>query len=588
MVQNFTLKREFTAAQKFFVEYFLELLHNETLDSYRARLHNPYTILEELAKVVNDRHHNRIKSDITVQFVAEEARDAIKAESELAFRSVPKSYLLSLIDKCGKKGADSMGISFALQRVIAENDTYTHTLFARIEDQLRKLDQDPAAPLADFGTLYRLTNCIVTALINQGYAKDYLFRFASNNFGVKFRHTFGQAFDRLRSLSGKTPTTFRLVFRWQHTLPLQIPSQYLLTDEQFQDFRQINTRAAEFFVRYGVKGIEYICLVEQALDYFSALKQATTRLSGILDQVYLGFDAPDINLHDQALVMGDLYRENARAYPIRGSVEGHYRSGQDIYSDFVEKLKQITEEPTISPETKRKVASAVRYLRLGIEAFDWEQKFLSFWIGLEYIFSEYDNSASTIVRLKENLINSHAIIYLKRNLKELDEDIQRLRLTAAIPNYTANLSYLQIPDSYDQIIAAAIDSHPLLAHRAYKFKERLFSQKGGTSMYLNYHKDNLNRHLTRIYRVRNEIVHQAGTQQPNINILVGNLRYYLTFILNGLIGFLLNNPIDANMDGVVSIEDYFILQKLQLNVIEHGSYQLNVLFDVDNPMEIFY
>lgn len=588
MVQNFALKREFTISQKFFIEYFLELLHNETLDSYRARLHNPYTILEELAKVVNDRHHNRIKTDVTVQYVAEEARDAIRDESELTFRAVPKAYLLSLIEKCVKKDADYMGLSFALQRVISENANYTPTLFARISEQILALNQNSALLLADYGVLYRLTNCIVTALINQGYSKDYLFRFASNNFGVRFRHNFEQAFERLCNLSAKTPTTFRVVFRWQHTLPLQIPPQYLLTEEQYNDFQPINNRTAEFLARYRVRNIEYICLAESALDYFAALKQATSRLSGILDQIYLGFDAPSINLHDQALVIGETNPDKTRAYPIRGSVEGHYRSGQDIYSDFVDKLKQITEHQTISPETKRKVASAVRYLRLGIEAFDWEQKFLSFWIGLEYIFSEYDNSASTIVRLKENLINSHAIVYVKRNLKELDEDIQRLDLTNAIQAHNIDLSYLKDSDSYDQIITAATNSHPLLAYRAHKFKERLFSQKDGKKKYLYYHKDNLNRHLTRIYRVRNEIVHQAGTQQPNINILVGNLRYYLTFMLNGLISFLLNNPVDANMDGQISIEDFFILQQLQLNVVEHGGYQLDKLFDIDNPMEVFY
>lgn len=588
MVQNFTLKREFTVAQKFFVEYFLELLHNETLDSYRARLHNPYTILEELAKVVNDRQNNRIKTDITVQYVAEEVRDAIRDENELTFQSVPKSYLLSLIEKCGKKDGDYPAITFALQRIISENTDYTAKLFACIQNQLTALNQQPEPQLQDFGTLYRLINCLVTALISQGYAKDYLFRFASNNFGVRNKYTFTQAYDRLRSLSNKAQTTFRVVFRWQHQLPLQIPINYLLTEAQYHQFKLINSRAEEFLTRYYTKGFEYICLVEQALDYFAALKQATIRLSGILDQIYLGFDAPEINLHDQALVLGELNPANTRAYPIRGSVEGHYRSGQDIYSEFVQKLAQIAANTTISPETKRKVTSAVRYLRLGIEAFDWEQKFLSFWIGLEYIFSEYDNSESTIVRLKTNLINSHAVVYMKRNIKELHEDIKRLKLDSAIPNYNSDLNYLKNPDTYETIIAEARERNPLLAYRTYKFKERLFDQKEGTKKYLQYHKDNLNRHLTRIYRVRNEIVHQAGTQQPSINTLVGNLRYYLTFMLNGLMGFLLNNPVDANMDGQVSIDDYFILQQLQLNVIEYGKYKLDDLLSVDNPMEVFY
>lgn len=54
------------------------------------------------------------------------------------------------------------------------------------------------------------------------------------------------------------------------------------------------------------------------------------------------------------------------------------------------------------------------------------------------------------------------------------------------------------------------------------------------------HGTNLERHLTRCYRIRNEIVHDAAIHL-NIESITGNLKYYLTFILHALIYYLDEN-----------------------------------------------
>src|SRR5690606_28264713 len=61
-----------------------------------------------------------------------------------------------------------------------------------------------------------------------------------------------------------------------------------------------------------------------------------------------------------------------------------------------------------------------------------------------------------------------------------------------------------------------------------------------------------------IYRLRNEIIHDAATNTNN-ELITSNLRYYLTFILNELITFFSNAP-----NKEISIEDFFILNELKL------------------------
>ncbi|WP_219481153.1 hypothetical protein [Segatella buccae] len=55
--------------------------------------------------------------------------------------------------------------------------------------------------------------------------------------------------------------------------------------------------------------------------------------------------------------------------------------------------------------------------------------------------------------------------------------------------------------------------------------------------YIKNHRNNLEFHITRIYRLRNELIHEAAIKQDMANV-TSNLRFYLVFTLNQLIVFL--------------------------------------------------
>ena len=54
--------------------------------------------------------------------------------------------------------------------------------------------------------------------------------------------------------------------------------------------------------------------------------------------------------------------------------------------------------------------------------------------------------------------------------------------------------------------------------------------------YVDLHKSNLLQHLSRIYRLRNELVHEAAIKQDIVNV-TSNLRFYLVFVINQMVGF---------------------------------------------------
>ena len=102
---------------------------------------------------------------------------------------------------------------------------------------------------------------------------------------------------------------------------------------------------------------------------------------------------------------------------------------------------------------------------------------------------------------------------------------------------------------------------------------------------LEKHQKNLEWNFTRIYRIRNEIVHNAA-MKDSITTILSHLRYYLTFAIVAIIDFLANHPIDANSDGAITIDDFFVLQDLKLSSLEaeKNSNLLQKLIQMENPI----
>ena len=172
-------------------------------------------------------------------------------------------------------------------------------------------------------------------------------------------------------------------------------------------------------------------------------------------------------------------------------------------------------------------------------------------------------------------ISKRNIYSFKKNFSQLS-DLDKAKATT----YTnIDDEFLKDKQFYEEVSTELLDDYPLLSYRAMKLKDWFFksdSKPANATDYLNRHKENLEIHFTRIYRLRNEIIHDAAMNTNN-QLIVSNLRYYLTFILNEMIDYLSN----ADMNGCSSIEDYFISNELKLGNIQHQGYRLIDLLDVD-------
>ncbi len=96
-----------TICQKFFIEKSIELLHYGSIDSYRVRLNNPKTILEELRYCLQEYEKRRIKHFHTIKAKEKTKKTLVdetillisREPNYLEFKSISKEYLLKQLLK---------------------------------------------------------------------------------------------------------------------------------------------------------------------------------------------------------------------------------------------------------------------------------------------------------------------------------------------------------------------------------------------------------------------------------------------------------------------------------------------------------
>jgi hypothetical protein len=586
MIANFTPNKNFTIPERFLTDKLLELFFNKTLDSHRAKLNNPRWILIELYQVLSDWHNGKIKAfEKTVTPVIHEAIQFVEKNSLIEFKPVDLKYYKELLGKSTSK--DYHQLSYATKVLIENNKNYSVILFSAIESEIDILNKQSLS-IEDLETLSIYADFLATDLINLGYSKGYLYSITSKIFGNKKDISFEEAFQDFKDCVHRSEENFTVVFKLNKlgggNSKIDIKSPYEILIEKIKEFSKINEKSEQFFLKKN-EFTYFLAMELQGKDYLSVIEKAKKEVFTLIDFIHMGYPDNPFDFSKKCLVIGTRKRGLTNIQPVFYVADGHYTNNEELHDLLLDKMENVSTNKVIQQETYQKVISAFRHLRLGRDADELEQKFLNYWIGLEYIFSNYDVHDTTIVRLKHYFIHAHSIAYIKRNLFEFHKDIKRLKLLEAIPNASDDLNYLKDINSYDYIINNFHDAFPLLAFRAHKYKAVISSVKTISEDILK-HRTNLEWHLSRCYRIRNEIVHDAAIHL-NIESITSNLKYYLTYVLNSLLDYLNTATNEINMNGQITINDYFLLQEIKYNSISKAGFKLDDLMGEKSATEIF-
>ncbi len=597
-MQIFTHKnKNLTICQRFFIEKSLELLSLNTIDSYRVKLNNPKTILEELKYCLQEFEKGRIKHFQTIKgkggqnAIVEEAISLLSwSPNYLNLISISQKYLEDTLRKIDENNYKRVLSSIDL--LLAENQNYLQGVVNGLENLIegnQNLHQLNDTTFAELSKINITLNILFSELIDRGFSKGFLYKLVCGIFvnSLGEQNSFQDHFKnfRLRILSDATDHV--VIFRMDTTQKVceaisELSSQLFELSDNINNIKLSDRQQIELKkFNISAEARKYIHFTMKATDYLSALKHARNSLSEYLDVINLGLPDEFLKIHNRVLVIDSRSPSKGEFQNNINILDGKYKGEKNYYLEFTKKLPSILNNKHITSETKEKIKSAIRYLRLGNQSTEVEHKFLNYWIGLEYLFSNYENQ-STINRIKEHFINADALAYVKRNVLSFKKSLSSLNpeILESIPSCRLSSDDFLCEEVAYQDVGKLLDKYPLLAYRAISLKQSFFvpGKLANAADYLKRHKTNLEIHFTRIYRLRNEIIHDAATNTNNEQI-ASHLRYYLTFMLNELIDFLAGSVIE------VSIEDYFILNEIRIGNIGMNGYLIKDLLSINCSIE---
>ena len=546
-----------------FKERLIELLDNTTLDTYRVRYHNVRTILNELKGLIEGWKKNSIKRYETIESCIKETVGLINNDTAIEYRYPIKNkdQVIQILEEYNRdiKGkerrctiAKSDDVIYLISKIIAETRiSYIDNLWVQIGEILTtegELEDDKYIPEAMRMEL--LTASLVRELLNLGYSKQFLFRSALDfNEQPNEVEEYLKFEQKLKNAQEKTFRVFLSVYlqnagkeevytNFKSSLEAEriLQNEFVLTKSHFVKFLRSSTYK-KFYI--------FEC---RAMDPNSAIYKAKHELYEELDNLQLGSSGLEVKIHDKAIAV--LYQTPKNIFYYQNTkcvLDGHNDGCALLSNKFRVGLNNIKVSNKIETDVKLRLQSAIRHFRIGNQEQELEQKFINYWIGLEFVFSSPLVEENTFQRLKNHLVNILSACYVERNLRYVEEDLVKSRMLL-------NKDLLS-EEKIDELCKNNITS--LQKYRLKSIKSCVYNSRDKRKQYVNRHREHLNMHLIRIYHFRNMLIHEAAINQ-DIEGITSNLRYYLYFVIEQMILFYTT----TKMDKLLSIDDFFYEYKL--------------------------
>ena len=160
----------------------------------------------------------------------------------------------------------------------------------------------------------------------------------------------------------------------------------LSLDIQKSITRQPSYKISNAFIRYYVVN-------KKALDTGIVTRLAYEDLSNDFD--FNLEDIANLKMPSTALVINDSFIRNEKVYYFDNKEDIIVTESQPL-GETIYNIKQNT----LSKDIQDRLYSALRHLRIGDQQTEIEQRFINYWITLEFIFASPRSSESTFERIK--------------------------------------------------------------------------------------------------------------------------------------------------------------------------------------------
>lgn len=517
-------------AGKAFVERWIELFHNLTIDNFRVKHLNVRIGFEELRAVIKESENKSIEAS-NIKDVSAELLQLLKIDP-IAKTLLPhhEHYYLSLADPYIKEHAKTVhpGLKVLVDQACdALGRKYRFAIIDRLKCSINNDDVE---------NTIQLTSLLASDLIYSGYDSRHLLEkgmaFVQKP-EIPFNKRLDDILDHLRSNSVQQfAVAYRIDFANEKDAS-QCP-QCIGTVQIISDVN------ADYCLRAHIPGqnVRLAKLELQALDRFAASRSGLTEFHRSLDILQFARPSLQIVSHSLAYVIS----ETDQVRTVKTSLEllGPIRIAKEEVEGRLSQLTKISDR--VDHASCRRLLIGLQYLRRGLTESAPQGQFLNYWIGLEAIAG--GKHRTTIATIRQTVSRMMALGYPRRLVRDLEENFQRLGI-ALNPlmtqgrDITGQLARLEslwqsvCDESKLQQLVALASTSPLLQSRI-RTTANLLGTAGKTNEAVLGHQQDIDWHMQRLYRVRNGIVH-GGEVPSDLTHLASHLATYLWVMLRSIL-----------------------------------------------------
>ncbi len=545
----------------FFVERFQELLNRNTMDSYRVKCNNVFTLLRELRDVIDNWLRGYVKQFDTVILCINETLEAMKEDDIIDYSFYDKQLMIDDLVQLTKADQKSRGelanqSIYLIDKCIRTNqDIYLEKLYTAINVILEndnEVTNDAFYPLVD--KLNNLSSALACELLNERFSMRHLYR-ESLKLATNVAD-FSNAFSRFRQLHRHdTPlNTYDVVLKMNggnNNRLTTIQGFKTQLDEEIVPQDKRNEKINSFLMNRGT--LYYSCQVS-AHDSATAISLATEKMESVVDRAMLGYSILDPQVQRSALVIITSLVDRVYLVQPVNVRDASYADDEQIVRNMLVKIDTILCNKNIANDVKDRLTSALRHLRIGNTEADSGQQLVNYWVALEFIFSSPKAIDSTMARVEKNLLNILMCCYANRRISYLNDVLHKNNTLSADKDWW-KLSETELS------ILIVNQTSQLLRYHLQSMKAAMLNTRDATKKFFGNHRDHLYWQLYRIYRYRNRLIHEAAIL-PGLENVIRCQRFYLVLLLNQLIGYFSETQFKS-----LTMDSFFFEYTQKLNVL---------------------
>lgn len=561
----------------FFIQRWMEILNVNTHSKYAVRYLNSHQALKELVYVCDGMVNGDIKpNDYHLELVIKEAQSIISSDTlfkkkEANYYKIVTNRLQSPVKVLQKTKLFSLiyQINYILKYL---ETSYLEWIVEEIRDFLFSESND------DYKTLEKsdlIISSLVSELLSRGWSLHRLYELIKKDFLTSDQNEAEKWEDFFRSITGEKKN-YICLFSFTSTPPKKMQSKMKEMSLDVMTGKEVYQTYLDGRLNPHISDNQVILRVStMAFDYHAAVDQARTVITKNLDVLqFYGFRAPEIE--ETAVIIDphaqQFYRNITSSLVIN---KKKYQAPDSVIDVMMKQLKNGGHS-----EINRKIRSVLEFSRISEESLSPQSAFINLWIALESFVQTKENDGG-IDNVKNNVSAASSHNYVFALVKNLMEDCKRCHLKWQEYNETEGpavkrkkeyefMDYLLDEEKANKLALECDKVNILLGFRYRQIRYMVVEGKKASKVIEN-HRENVKRHLQRLYRIRNSIVH-TGDSPYNISLFINHLNEYIESTISVVLYRLKTHEISEFEEVFTTIRDSveYTVEVLGALSKEHG------------------